>query len=42
MSGSVIEFLEEFFNVSGHGDVAGSGLVVSLQGAAEVEISAPV
>ena len=37
MSGGVLEFLEDVCNISGHGDVAGSGLVVPLQGEAEVD-----
>ena len=38
----MIEFLECFYNVSGHGHISGPFLKVLLQGAAEVELAAPV
>ena len=39
---SVIEFIEDVCNVSGHGEVVGLGLAVPLQVEAEVELSIPV
>ena len=38
VSGGVLAFLEDVCDVSGHGDDAGLGLVVPLQGEAEVDL----
>ena len=41
-STGMLEFIEEICDISWHGDIAGSYLVVPLQGEAEVDLYFPL